>query len=87
MFERVLEHLQRRSPLGAHLLDREQLHLGVAREDVVHKDPRVVLLLLELDVEPVGNAFQPLGLGIHRHRKIEVSRPEFGIDLSVHRFV
>jgi len=87
MGQRVLEHLQRRSPSSAHLLDREQLHLGVARENVVHKDPRMVLLLLELYVEPVGDTLQPLGLGVHRHRKIEIGRPKLGIDLRVHRFV
>ena len=87
MLQRILEHFQRRSPLGTHLLDGKQLHFGIARKDIVHEDARVVLLLLELNVKPVGNAFQPFGFGVHRHRKIEISRPELGIDLRVHRFV
>ena len=87
MLQRILEHVQRRSPLGAHFGDRLQLDFGVARIDVVHQDAGVVLLLLKLYEEPVGDTLQPLGLGVHRHRKIEIGRPKLGIDLRVHRFV
>jgi len=47
----------------------------------------MVLLLAELDIEPVGHTLESLALGVERHRKVEVGRPKFGIDLRVERFM
>ena len=47
----------------------------------------MVLLLAELDVEPVGDALEPFGLGIERHGKVEIGRPQFGVDLRIERIV
>ena len=49
----------------------------------IHKDACVVLLLLELDEEPVCKTFITLCLLIHRHRKVEICRPKFGVNLVV----
>ena len=86
VFERVAEHLPRRPPRGAHLGDRGQPDLGAAREDVVHQNLRMVLLLAELHGKPVGDALISFGCGIDRHGEVEVGRPEFGIDLRIERF-
>ena len=83
MLQRVLEHIERRRPLGTHLLDRLQHDLGIARIDVVHQDAGMILLLAELDEKPVGHTFQPLVLGVHRHRKIKIGRPQLGVDLRI----
>ena len=83
MLQRILEHIERRRPLGTHLLNRLQHDLGIARIDVVHQDAGMILLLAELDEKPVGHTFQPLVLGVHRHRKIKIGRPQLGVDLRI----
>jgi len=47
----------------------------------------MILLLLELNGEPVGHALHSLGGKVNRHRQIEVSGPKLRIDLSVQRFL
>ena len=43
----------------------------------------MVLFLPELNLEPLGHALLALCVAVGGHGKIQVSRPEFGIDLGV----
>ena len=83
VLEGLLEHIQRGLPLGIDLGDGLQDDLRALTVEIVHKDAGVVLLLAELDEEPVCYAFEALVLCIEGHREIEISRPELCVDLLI----
>ena len=56
---------------------------SVARNDIIEEYLGVVLLFTELNLKPLGHTGLALGVAISCHRQIEISRPEFGIDLGV----
>ena len=83
MGQRALKYIEHRLPCGGHSLDGLEGYHSVARNDIIEEYLGVVLLFTELNLKPLGHTGLALGVAISCHRQIEISRPEFGIDLGV----
>ena len=81
----LAEHFDCILPLCGDCADGFQGDRNVLREHVLLQKAGVLLLLLRLDKHPVAEAGQTVVAGMERHTEVEVSRPEFGIDLRVER--
>jgi hypothetical protein len=87
VFERFLEYVDRRLPVGRRCLDRQQLDPPAAFGHVLVEPHRMGQFFLVLHAHPLREAGQALRLEVSGHRQIQVGRVDLGVDLLVNRFL
>ncbi len=70
MCESGCESVDRTIPFGVYSGNWSKTHATTAAIDVVHENPCMILLLTELDVEPIGYAAEAFCLEIHAHGEV-----------------
>ena len=81
--ERMLEHLQHRSPSFRNEVHHLELHLSASVSEVIRHVHSVLLLLVRMHLHPVGESLPSLHLEEIRHLQVQMGRPQLRRNLVI----